>query len=148
MKVAGRRFEGRIMRAKWIVTAVLTLAACTRNPDAAAQRGTVAAAPVNVKRVAADLAAQYSQSQLKDWKLEVMATGSDCRVLFVKTPVIMEESMVEGLHYGVAAFQVREGGIEKYYREHEFRGVTYQDGSGHRWRFGDVGEAEIFAPCR
>lgn len=84
----------------------------------------------------------YAQSRMSEWDLQARAAGNDCTVLFVETPMIMDDSIVEALHYGAGAYDVYDGGVQRFYRERSFRAVTYKDGSGKLWTYGAVTEAE------
>ncbi|HEY0159889.1 MAG TPA: hypothetical protein VGF28_21570 [Thermoanaerobaculia bacterium] len=92
----------------------------------------------------------YSRSRLSGWKVEARAASADCSVLLIETSIVMEESMIEAMHYGAGAYDVYDGGVQKFYRDRGFRGVAYRDSSGTVWRYGAVTEreAETLAPCR
>ena len=93
---------------------------------------------------------RYAASRFAGWKLQAYAAGSDCGVLLVETGVVLEDSMVEAIHYGTGSYNVYEGGIQRFYRERSFRGVAYRDRSGHIWTYGAVGpvEAAGMSRCR
>lgn len=112
--------------------------ACNANPQASAR---VDAAGVFTKR--------YAHSALSVWKVRGAAAGSDCDILLIKTSVVMDDAMVEALHYGGGAYGVVDGGVQRFYRDRAFRGVAYRDAAGHVWRYGDVtrNEAETLKPC-
>jgi hypothetical protein len=93
------------------------------------------------------LTQRYARSRLAEWHVHASAAGSDCSVLFVETGVIMEDSMVEALHYGLGAYDVVDGGVRRFSREHKFRGVAYRDSTGRVWRY-DVNEAMPLGGCR
>lgn len=92
---------------------------------------------------------QYAASRLAAWNIKAGAAGSDCDVLFVRTSIILEDSMIEALHYGAGAYNVYPGGVQKFYRDREFRGVTYTDPSERVWTYGKVDEDEgkELTPC-
>lgn len=92
----------------------------------------------------------YSKSRLSGWDVRASAAGNDCAALFVTTSIILEDSMVEAMHYGAGPYDIHDGGIEHFYRESSFRGVAYRDASGRIWTYGAVNaiEAEAFVPCR
>lgn len=98
---------------------------------------------------ATTLTDRYSHSALSRWDVRGRAAGTDCSVLYVETAIILEESMVEALHYGVGAYDVYTGGIQQFSRDRAFRGVAYRDSSGKVWTFGEVSPAEAGAlvPC-
>ena len=97
---------------------------------------------------ASALTQRYARSALARWGVRGRAAGGDCRILFVETKIVMEDSMVEALHYGAGAYDVYKGGVEQFSRDRAFRGVAYRDGSGQTWRFGSVDPAERIVPCR
>ena len=101
------------------------------------------------KSAANALTDRYAHSALARWDVRGRAAGTDCGVLYVETAIIMEDSMVDALHYGVGAYDVYRGGIQQYSRDRTFRGVAYKDRSGKVWTFGEVGpaETEASAPC-
>ena len=103
----------------------------------------------NVQVAAADaFTSRYARSRLAPWDVEAHAAGADCRVLFVQTKIVMEDSMVEALHYGGGAYDVYQGGVQQYSHDRAFRGVAYRDGSGRVWTYGDVRTPEALAACR
>lgn len=94
------------------------------------------------------LTRRYAASRFAAWNLHANAAGSDCSVLLVETAVILEDSMVEAIHYGTGSYAVYDGGIQRYYRERSFRGVAYRDRSGHVWTYGAVGPVEAAGMSR
>ena len=140
--------------------AVLALfSACTRRSESAA--GTTSAAqPVSsaalpriatarTERIAAAgaLTRRYARSPLSEWKVDVRAAGPDCGILLVGIGVIMEDSMIEAMHYGIGAYdEVYEGGVQRFYREHSFHTVAYRDSSTRVWRFGSASGDQEPAP--
>ena len=90
----------------------------------------------------------YAQSKLARWNVRAAAAGSDCGVLFVQTTVVMDDSMVEALHYGAGAYRVAGRGVDEFSREHSFRGVAYRDPSEKVWTYGNVSTREALTPCR
>jgi len=92
---------------------------------------------------------RYAHSRLSRWNLRGSAAGPDCGVLFIEASIIMEDSMVEALHYGAGAYDVYRGGVQQFSRERTFRAVAYRDRSGHVWTFGDITPTEAVAlpPC-
>ena len=81
---------------------------------------------------------RYAHSRFARWNVRASARGSECDVLLVETDMVMEDSMVEAMHYGAGAYGVVDGGVQRFYRDHSFRGVAYKDSSGHIWAYGDV----------
>jgi hypothetical protein len=107
--------------------------------------------PPSVHVTAADLFTRnYAQSKLARWHVQASAAGKDCSILVVKTAVVMDDSMVEALHYGAGAYRVDDRGVYQFYREHSFRGVAYKDPSRKVWTYGDVTAREInsLTPCQ
>ncbi|HKR62967.1 MAG TPA: hypothetical protein VJZ00_04480 [Thermoanaerobaculia bacterium] len=98
---------------------------------------------------AAKFTALYAKSRMANWKIRASASGSDCAVLFIETPIVLEDSMIEAMHYGAGAYDVYLGGVQQFCRDRAFRGVAYKDGSGRRWAFGGVTPVEVnrLAPC-
>jgi hypothetical protein len=118
-------------------------ASCGPHPRSAPQRDLrVGAASLFTRR--------YSQSRLSGWNVRATAAGGDCGVLLVETSVLMEDSMVEALHYGAGAYGVVDGGVQRFSRDRSFRAVAYKDSSGRVWTYGDVtaGDAEKLTRCR
>lgn len=120
--------------------AILAVLSCTPKP----------AARENIHVKHADLFTQrYAQSRLARWNVHASAAGRDCAVLFVETSMILEDTMIEAMHYGAGAYDIHEGGVQQFLRERAFRGVAYKDRSGRLWTYGAVtpAEAERLAPC-
>jgi hypothetical protein len=92
---------------------------------------------------------RYSRSRLSGWHVHASAAGADCAVLFVDVPIVMEDSLIEAMHYGAGAYDVYEGGIHQFSRERSFRGVAYKDVSGRVWTYDAVAESEArsLEPC-
>jgi hypothetical protein len=82
--------------------------------------------------------ARYAHSRFAGWKVRASARGRDCDVLLVETDMVMEDSMVEAMHYGAGAYGVIDGGVQRFCRDRAFRGVAYKDSSGRIWAYGDV----------
>jgi len=98
---------------------------------------------------AASLTDRCAASRLATWNIRGLAAGGDCRVLLVDTPMVLEDSLVEAIHYGSGAYAIVDGGVRHFTRERDFRGVVYRDGTGRVWTYGDVPEhAEELQPCR
>ncbi|HEX3579240.1 MAG TPA: hypothetical protein VHY33_11815 [Thermoanaerobaculia bacterium] len=85
-----------------------------------------------------DFTNRYSHSRFAGWKVRASARGRDCDVLLVETDMVMEDSMVEAMHYGAGAYGVVNGGVQRFYRDRAFRGVAYKDSSGRIWAYGNV----------
>jgi hypothetical protein len=81
---------------------------------------------------------RYAHSRFAGWKVRASARGRDCDVLLVETDMVMEDSMVEAMHYGAGAYGVVDGGVQRFYRDRSFRGVAYKDSSGRIWAYGNV----------
>ncbi len=89
-------------------------------------------------------------SRLSKWNLHASAAGADCDVLLVETPVVLDDSLVEAIHYGSGVYAVIDGGVRRFGREHAFRAVAYRDVTGRIWTYGPLtqGETESLQPCR
>jgi len=120
------------------LSALLGLVSCrlNRQPEQDSTRRSAASA----------LTDRYAHSALSRWDVRGRAAGRDCGVLYVETSIILEDSMVEALHYGIGAYDVYAGGIQQFSRDRAFRGVAYKDSSGRVWTFGEVSPAEAGAP--
>ena len=93
----------------------------------------------------------YSAAGLDRWKIRGYAAGHDCGVLYVETSMLLEDSLIEALHYGTGPYAVYDGGgVQQFCRERSFRGAAYKDRSGRLWTFGDLTsvEAETLTRCR
>ena len=92
---------------------------------------------------------RYSRSPLAVWNVRGFVAGADCDVFLVETSVVMDDAMVEALHYGAGSYGVVDGGVQRFYRDRAFRGVAYRDSAGHVWKYGDVtrSEAETLRRC-
>jgi hypothetical protein len=92
---------------------------------------------------------RYAQSPFVAWNVRGHAAGLDCGVLLVETSVVMDDSMVEALHYGAGSYAVVAGGVQRFYRDRDFRAVAYRDLAGHVWHYGDLTpqETKSLKPC-
>ena len=113
-----------------VVPIVLLIAACESNPKPSPNDVRVAAARFFTQR--------YSHSRLARWNVRAAAAGRDCDVLLVDTSIMMEDSMVEALHYGGGGYSVLGGGVEYFCRQRSFRGVAYTDSTARVWTYGAV----------
>jgi hypothetical protein len=111
-----------------MMTLALLIAMCESHPRSASNH--VAAANVFTDR--------YAHSRFARWNVRASARGRDCDVLLVETDMVMEDSMVEAMHYGAGAYGVVDGGVQRFYRDRSFRGVAYKDSSGRIWAYGGV----------
>jgi hypothetical protein len=106
----------------------------------------------NNERIAAASAftERYASSSLAYWDVRAHAAGPDCGVLLVESKIVLEDAMVEALHYGGGAYDVYKGGVQQFWHDRAFRGVAYRDGTGHVWTYGDVttAEGQALTPCR
>lgn len=93
---------------------------------------------------------RYSQSRLSKWNVRASTAGDGCDVLLVHTSIVLEDSLVEAMHYGAGAYGVFEGGVNSFYRQRSFRGVAYKDPTGRVWTFGalTLSEASDLRACR
>lgn len=115
---------------------------------------TAAAAPITTGAINDDvriasavlLTSRYARSPLAEWNIRVKAAGPDCKILVVNIGVIMDDSMIEAMHYGAGPYGIFEGGVKRYYLERSFRGVAYKDASGKTWPFGSLSESESKEP--
>ena len=124
-----------------IAACILGLVACESNPHASSrERARIAAANAFTSR--------YAESRLARWKLDAHAAGDDCGVLLVETRVVMEDTMVDALHYGAPAYEAYPGGVQQFSRDRRFRGVAYRDATRRQWMFGSVSPDEALVPCR
>ena len=92
----------------------------------------------------------YSKSRLSAWNVRASAAGAECDVLHIDVSIVMEDTMVEALHYGAGAYEVYGGGVQHFSRDQAFRAVAYEDCSRRIWTYGPLSptEAESLAPCR
>ncbi len=125
-----------------VIGIALLVVSCGPSPQRPHNDPHVAAAALFTQR--------YANSRLSEWKVRASAAGADCGVLLVETSVIMEDSMVAAMHYGAGAYNVYDGGVQRFCRDRHFRGVAYKDSSGRVWTYDKVtvGEAETLKPCR
>jgi hypothetical protein len=87
-------------------------------------------------------------SHLASLNVEARAAGSDCGVLLIETPRILEDAIIEAIHYGTGAYTLYPGGVNQFSRAQRFRGVAYKDGSGQLWLYGNLSVTEELRPCR
>ena len=127
------------MRILKFAALIALFAACNHSPVQVTPRA--AAAQVLTER--------YAKSRFAPWDVHAAAAGKNCDVLLVTTAIVLQDSMVEALHYGSGPYDVVDGGIQKFYRNREFRGVAYKDLTGRVWNYGalDDREAELLVPC-
>ena len=92
----------------------------------------------------------YSRSRLATWNVRASAAGADCAVLLINVSIIMEDSMVEAMHYGAGDYEIYTGGLRNFSRQRGFRAVVYEDSSRHQWPYPTtlpINEAETLTPC-
>lgn len=98
---------------------------------------------------AGTLTRRYSQSKFEKWNVRARAAGRDCRVLLVETSIILDDSMVEAMHYGAGNYAVDGRGLQHFSRENAFHGVVYRDRTDRLWTYGDLSpeESRSIAVC-
>jgi hypothetical protein len=118
--------------------ACLVLTVCQRSP----RDERIAAAASLTERCAA--------SRLAKWNIRGRAAGAGCNVLLVDTSMVLDDALVEAIHYGSGAYAVVDGGVRRFTRERAFRGVAYRDRTGRVWTYGELtrAEGEALQPCR
>lgn len=108
--------------------------------------------PEHEKRIAAAdlLTTRYEHSRFSAWKLQATVAGNNCDVLFVRTANVLDDSLVEHLHYGGTDYGIVPGGVHQFYRERHFRAVAYEDATRRVWTYGALTEleGESLPPCR
>jgi hypothetical protein len=100
---------------------------------------------------ASHLTARCAASRLSQWDIRGRAAGADCSVLLVGTSTVLDDTLVEAIHYGTGAYAVVDGGVRRFARERKFGGgVIYRDRTGRIWTYGGVdrAQAEELQPCR
>jgi hypothetical protein len=129
------------MKQATIAGLLMLYVACDANPRPATGQDHVRAA---------DTFNEKAKSELAPWRFHAWAAGSDCSVLYVETPVALEESLIEGVHYGATSSRFCDGGVQRFAYDRRFRGTVYKDRAGRLFTFGDVTEAEAatFRKCR
>ena len=120
-----------------IAVLLLILCACRAVPD-----GHAAAARALTRR--------YAQSDFAKWNIHATASGRDCRVLLIETAIVLDESMVEAMHYGTGPYAIDGRGLDSLSRERGFRGVVYKDPTKRVFSYGDLRDEDPYAlpPCR
>jgi hypothetical protein len=133
------------MTARLFTTASMAviLCSCYARPQLTANHRDMHVAAAN------EFTERYSRSRLAAWNVRAHAAGTDCDVLFVQTSIIMEESMVDALHYGAGAYAVYAGGVQRFCRDRSFRATAYGDPSGRVWTYGEITAAQStnLRPC-
>ncbi|HXH94687.1 MAG TPA: hypothetical protein VNN25_24135 [Thermoanaerobaculia bacterium] len=124
------------------VAVAVFVAACAppRQPSPREER--IAAASLLTRRCAA--------SRLANWNIRGVAAGADCSILLVDTSMVLDDSLVEAIHYGTGPYAVVDGGVRQFTRLRAFRGVAYRDRIGRVRSYGNLTqrEAEELQPCR
>lgn len=133
------------MRLATIAVIALTIVHCTHEQHSGNQ-----AAVKKHLSAARNFTNDCAASRLASWHVQGSAAGNDCGILFIETPMILEDTIVEAMHYGTGAYDLYRGGVNHFSRARGFRGVAYKDGSGQIWFFGETSqtEAESLRPCR
>lgn len=109
--------------------------------EQSAARDRITAAEVFTRR--------YDRSRMSAWKIRANAAGPDCSILTVHTTMVLDDSMVEAMHYGTGPYDVYDGGVQRFSATRGFRGVAYEDDSRRIWTYGGitVPQAELLTPC-
>jgi len=99
---------------------------------------------------ASTLTDRCAASRLARWNLRGRAAGADCSVLLVDTSMVLDDALVEAIHYGTGAYAVVDGGVRRFTRDHDFASVIYRDRTGRVWTYGGLprDEAKELQPCR
>ena len=129
---------------------ILVLAACESHTPVSPRPPMVVKNATPHVAAARRLTERYTKSPMAAWNVKADAAGSNCDVLFIETETVLETSLVDAIHYGVAAYDFLPGGVKQFARMHAFRGVAYKDASGYVWTYGNltVADAQSMKPCR
>lgn len=92
----------------------------------------------------------FGRSRRAHWNVRARAVGRDCDVLLIETKVILEDSLIDALHYGSGENTILPGGVYRFCRDRAFRGAAYKDRSGRIWAYGEItaSEAARMEACR
>ena len=78
-------------------------------------------------------------SPLASWDVSVRAAGDDCAVLLLyMNRMVGEDAIVGSLLRGDNAYDFLTGGVSRYARLHEFRGIAIMDSDATAWVSGDA----------
>jgi hypothetical protein len=113
---------------------VMTVTSCAPARRSAAEDIRISAARL--------LTMQYERSELAKWQVRAAAAGPDCGVLLVHIPFGVEDAMIRAMHYGAGAYNVYDGGVERFYPQYTFASVVYTDASTRMWVYGDIQERD------
>lgn len=99
---------------------------------------------------ASALTRRYADSRFRKWNVHARAAGRDCRVLLVETSIVLDESMVEAMHYGTGPYAVEGRGLQNFSQEGGFRGVVYKDTTERVFPYGDLRDEDprSLLPCQ
>jgi hypothetical protein len=131
-----------IFRSVGLVMCVMVATVCAPPQQPSPRDERIAAASLLTRRCAA--------SRLAKWNIHGVAAGADCSILLVDTSMVLDDSLVEAIHYGTGPYAVVDGGVRQFTRLRAFRGVAYRDRVGRVRTYGDLTqtEAEELRPCR
>jgi len=89
-------------------------------------------------RAALELTAVYARSNMAAWGIEARPAGDDFGVLMIHIrsgDVTIQD--VEAMHWGSGVSRPVAGGVNRFRRDHGFRGVIYVDSSNDTFISGD-----------
>jgi len=89
------------------------------------------------------LTERYAASRFREWHIRATATGRDCAALVIDAHILLDESMIEAMHYGAGSYDTLKGGLKQFMLDHDFRGIVYKDVSGRVWTYDDIKQREI-----
>ncbi|HSY50411.1 MAG TPA: hypothetical protein VLC46_16485 [Thermoanaerobaculia bacterium] len=112
---------------------ILFATACHQQSSAGRERIASAAALTKI----------YAGSRVSGLRLEAKAAPMDRSILLIRIGIPVDDSQVEAIHYGTGSFGVTPNGIRRFYLDHRFRGVIYQDATGATWAYGSVRTEEV-----
>jgi hypothetical protein len=130
--------DEELLMARIALILLFCFIACRSNPE---HDQRIAAAKLLTKR--------YEQSRFAGWKLRARAAGADCDVLLVQTRNVLDDSLVEAMHYGGTDYQMVDGGVHQFHKDRAFRAVAYQDAAERVWTYGRItpAEGDSLEPC-
>lgn len=125
-----------------VLAVALFAIACAPPQQQSPREERIAAASLLTQRCAA--------SRLAKWNIRGVAAGADCSVLMVDTSMVLDDALVEAIHYGTGPYAVVDGGVRQFTRLQAFRAVAYRDRIGRIRTYGNLTqtEAEELQPCR
>ena len=67
------------------------------------------------------LTLRFAASRFARWNIRATANGRDCAALVIQTSMLLDDSMIEAMHYGAGSYDMYKGGLKQFTHDRGIR---------------------------